>query len=172
MTTLAATAITVGTATLNASVNPNGSSTDTSFQYSLDPTLPANIVTTLAGSPGQSGRAEGLTSPLGAGRCHDAQRRRNQTPVNSGEAACRHSRPKVGSPSPAEDAVQSEPAYGVVRRGTTRCPAATDGDSVDSAGLPIQASSLFPAPGSVPGKLIASRFPSRNRVPVSLLSPL
>jgi hypothetical protein len=98
VTTLAATAITVGTATLNASVNPNGSSTDTSFQYSLDPTLPANIVTTLAGSPGQSGRAEGLASPLGAGRCHDAQGRRNRTPVNSGEAACRHSRPRVARP--------------------------------------------------------------------------
>ena len=62
MTTLAATAITVGTATLNASVNPNGSSTDTSFQYSLDPTLPANIVTTLAGSPGMSGSADGTGS--------------------------------------------------------------------------------------------------------------
>ncbi len=63
VTTLAATAITVGTATLNASVNPNGSSTDTSFQYSLDPTLPANIVTTLAGSPGEPGSAARFYGP-------------------------------------------------------------------------------------------------------------
>ena len=50
-TTQAATAITATGATLNASVNPNGSSTDTSFQYSTDPSLPANVVTTLAGTP-------------------------------------------------------------------------------------------------------------------------
>jgi hypothetical protein len=52
VTTLAATAITTTAATLNASVNPNGSSTDTLFQYSTDPGLAANVVTTLAGVAG------------------------------------------------------------------------------------------------------------------------
>src|SRR4051794_35170094 len=50
VTTLAATANTITGPTLNASVNPNGSSTDTSFRYSIDATLPASIVTTLAGT--------------------------------------------------------------------------------------------------------------------------
>ncbi len=61
-TTLAATAITSMGATLNGSVNPNGSSTDTYFQYSTDPSLSANVVTTLAGLAGQTGSAEGSGS--------------------------------------------------------------------------------------------------------------
>ena len=61
-TTLAATAITSIGATLNGSVNPNGSSTDTYFQYSTDPSLSANVVTTLAGLAGQTGSAEGSGS--------------------------------------------------------------------------------------------------------------
>ena len=61
-TTQAATNVASTAATLNGSVNPNGSSTDTLFQFSTDPTLPANIVTTLAGSPGQRGSADGTGS--------------------------------------------------------------------------------------------------------------
>jgi len=62
VTTLAATAVTTTAATLNASVNPEGSSTDTFFQYSTDPTLPANVVTTLAGLAGQHGSTDGTGS--------------------------------------------------------------------------------------------------------------
>jgi len=61
-TTLPATAVTATSATLNATVNPNGTSTDTLFQYSSDSTLPANVVTTLAGTPGASGSADGTGS--------------------------------------------------------------------------------------------------------------
>ncbi len=61
-TTQAATNVTSTAATLNGSVNPNGSSTDTLFQFSTDPTLPANVVTTLAGMPGQFGSADGTGS--------------------------------------------------------------------------------------------------------------
>jgi hypothetical protein len=61
-TTLAATAITSMGATLNGSVNPNGSSTDTYFQYSTDPSLSANVATTLAGMAGQTGSANGSGS--------------------------------------------------------------------------------------------------------------
>jgi sugar lactone lactonase YvrE len=60
--TLLATGITPTAATLNANVNPNGSTTNTSFQYSTDPSLPANVVTTLAGSAGQTGSADGSGS--------------------------------------------------------------------------------------------------------------
>ena len=41
-------------------MNPNGSSTDTLFQYSTNPSLPANVVTTLAGTAGQFGSTVGL----------------------------------------------------------------------------------------------------------------
>ena len=58
-TTLEATAITSTAATLNGSVNPSGSSTDTLFQYSTDPTLEPHVVTTLAGTAGQGGSADG-----------------------------------------------------------------------------------------------------------------
>ncbi len=55
----AASAVTAATATLSASVNPNGSTTDVSFELSTDPGLPANVVTTLAGVAGQAGSADG-----------------------------------------------------------------------------------------------------------------
>ena len=61
-TTQAATNVASTAATLNGSVNPNGSSTDTFFQYSTDPSLPANVVTTLAGTAGQIGSADGTGS--------------------------------------------------------------------------------------------------------------
>ncbi len=59
-TTLAASAIATTNATLNGNVNPNGGSTDTFFQYSTDPTLPANVVSTLAG--GTQGSSDGTGS--------------------------------------------------------------------------------------------------------------
>ncbi len=62
VTTQAATNVTSTAATLNGSVNPNGSSTDTFFQFSTDPSLPANLVTTLAGTAGQFGSADGTGS--------------------------------------------------------------------------------------------------------------
>ncbi len=65
-TTLAATAITSMGATLNGSVNPNGSSTDTYFQYSTDPSLSANVVTTLAGLAGQTGSPRAAAAPPGS----------------------------------------------------------------------------------------------------------
>ncbi len=58
-TTLPATAITSTTATLNGSVNPNGSSTDASFLYSTNSTLALHVVTTLAGTAGQTGSTDG-----------------------------------------------------------------------------------------------------------------
>ncbi len=58
-TTLPATVITSTTATLNGSVNPNGNSTVALFQYSTNPTLPPNVVTTLAGTAGVTGSADG-----------------------------------------------------------------------------------------------------------------
>ena len=61
-TTQAATNVTSTAATLNGSVNPNGSSTGTLFQYSTDPTLPVNVGTTLAGTAGQIGSADGTGS--------------------------------------------------------------------------------------------------------------
>ncbi len=61
-TTQAATNVASTAAALNGSVNPNGSSTDTLFQYSTDRTLPANVVTTLAGTAGQIGSADGTGS--------------------------------------------------------------------------------------------------------------
>src|SRR5208337_2055469 len=61
-TTQAASAISSTGATLSGSINPNGSSTDTLFQYSTDPSLPANVVTTLAGTAGQTGSADGTGS--------------------------------------------------------------------------------------------------------------
>ena len=57
-TTQAATVTSMG-ATLNGSVNPNGSSTDTYFLYSTDSTLSANVVATLAGMAGQTGYVGG-----------------------------------------------------------------------------------------------------------------
>ncbi len=48
-TTESATAVTSTTAMLNGSVNSNGGSTNVSFELSAVPSLPANIVTTLAG---------------------------------------------------------------------------------------------------------------------------
>ncbi len=57
-TTLAATSITNIGATLNGTVNPNGTSTDAAFQYSTDPNLAPNVVTTFAGS-GTAGSADG-----------------------------------------------------------------------------------------------------------------
>jgi sugar lactone lactonase YvrE len=73
VTTLAASDVTATSATLSGSVNPNGMSTDTVFQVSTDPTLPANVVTTLAGAAGQLGDTDGtgsaarLFSPIGVG---------------------------------------------------------------------------------------------------------
>src|SRR5262249_21201255 len=64
-TTLAATGITSNGATLNGSVNPNASSADASFQYWTDATVTPNVVTTLAGSAGPLGSADG---PGGAAR--------------------------------------------------------------------------------------------------------
>jgi sugar lactone lactonase YvrE len=61
-TTMPATGITSTGAMLNGSVNPNGSRTGTYFQYSTDASLPANVVTTLAGAPGQIGSADGSGS--------------------------------------------------------------------------------------------------------------
>src|SRR4029077_9301447 len=57
-TTQEPTAVTPTTATLDATVNPNGSTTDTFFQYSTDPNLKYNV-TTLAGS-GNPGYADGI----------------------------------------------------------------------------------------------------------------
>jgi hypothetical protein len=57
-TTLAATAITNTSATLNGSVNPNGASTDALFQYSTNPTISA-VVTTLTGN-GQFNNPQGV----------------------------------------------------------------------------------------------------------------
>ena len=62
VTTLAATNVTGSGATLNASINPQGSRTDTFIQYSTDPSFPLNIVTTLAGSAGQTGSTDGTGS--------------------------------------------------------------------------------------------------------------
>jgi hypothetical protein len=61
-TALAATNVTSTGATLNGSVNPDGSSTGSFFQYSTDPNLPADIVTTLAGTSGVGGSADGSGS--------------------------------------------------------------------------------------------------------------
>jgi hypothetical protein len=59
-TTQPATAVMGTGATLNATVNPNSSTTAALFQYATDPGLAtANIVTTLAGSAGQTGSADG-----------------------------------------------------------------------------------------------------------------
>ena len=58
--------MTGGETTLNGSVNPGGNSTDTFLQYSTDPTLPANVVTTLAGSPGHYGSAMAPAVPPGS----------------------------------------------------------------------------------------------------------
>jgi sugar lactone lactonase YvrE len=63
VTTLPPTGITSTTATLNGTVNPNGTSTDASFLYSTNSTLSA-VVTTLAGMPGILG--EGSADGTGA----------------------------------------------------------------------------------------------------------
>src|SRR5512136_1506171 len=59
VTNLPATGISSGRATLNALVNPNGTSTDLGFQYGTDPAL-GPTVSTVAGSAGQSGSLDGL----------------------------------------------------------------------------------------------------------------
>jgi sugar lactone lactonase YvrE len=60
VTTLPATAVTGTAATLNGSVNPNGSSsTSTFFQYSTDPNAAPNDVTTIAGTAGMKGYVNG-----------------------------------------------------------------------------------------------------------------
>jgi sugar lactone lactonase YvrE len=56
-TTSAANNITINGATLNGIVNPNGQSTDTWYQYSIDPTFPV-LVTTYAGT-GEAGWNDG-----------------------------------------------------------------------------------------------------------------
>jgi NHL repeat len=72
VTTLAATGTTATGATLGGSVNPNGTSTDTSFQYSTSPSLSPNVVTTFAGTAGTAGSANGtgtaasFNGPVGA----------------------------------------------------------------------------------------------------------
>lgn len=60
--TLAATSVTDTSATLNALVNPNGFATNVVFEYSTDPHLFPNVVTTLAGSAGKAGSADGKGS--------------------------------------------------------------------------------------------------------------
>jgi hypothetical protein len=59
-TTLSSSSVTSTGATFNAIVNPDGSATNTFFEYSTGPNLPANVVTTLAGTAGQAGGADGV----------------------------------------------------------------------------------------------------------------
>jgi hypothetical protein len=58
-TTLFTSSVTSTGATFNAIVNPDGSATSTFFEYSTDPNLPANVVTTFAGSAGHDGSSDG-----------------------------------------------------------------------------------------------------------------
>src|SRR5262249_8939829 len=62
VTTLAATSITATGATLNGTVNPNGTTAAASFEYGTNPNLAPNIVTTLAGTAGTAGSADGMGS--------------------------------------------------------------------------------------------------------------
>src|SRR5262249_7594853 len=59
-TTAAASGLTSTGATLNGSVNPNGSSTNSFFQYSTDPSVAGTLVSTVAGT------APGSTDGTGA----------------------------------------------------------------------------------------------------------
>jgi hypothetical protein len=58
-TTLPAANVSSTMATLSGSVNPEGNSTATGFQFSTDPSLPPNVVTTLAGLANTSGSHNG-----------------------------------------------------------------------------------------------------------------
>ncbi len=62
VTTLAATSVTATGATLNGTVNPNGISTDTFFQYSTNPGLTPNVSSTYAGTAGTPGSTDGTGS--------------------------------------------------------------------------------------------------------------
>ncbi len=59
VTTTAATSLTSTGATLNGTVNPNGNTIATAFQYGTNPNLAPNVVTTLAGTAGTSGSTNG-----------------------------------------------------------------------------------------------------------------
>ncbi len=63
-TTQAATAVTSTTATLNASVNPEGSATTVNFVYGTSPTLASGTTTTTAQSIGAGTSAVAVAAPL------------------------------------------------------------------------------------------------------------
>jgi hypothetical protein len=62
VTTNPATSVAGTSATLNGSVNPNGNTANALFQVSIDATLPANVVSTLAGTAGMTGSGDGTGS--------------------------------------------------------------------------------------------------------------